>query len=63
MDIIRRGEFIAISEQATPGYTVISAEGTEKIIRDLAKTTSEAMDAVDDLMRKQGLNIPKDQAH
>ena len=53
-------DFIAINEQSTPGYNVISADGTEKIIRDLAKTTSEAMDAVADLMRKQGLNIPKE---
>src|SRR5690606_23745385 len=49
-------EFIAIADQSMPGYTVISAEGTEKIIHDLAKTSQAAMNAMDDLMRKQGIN-------
>jgi tripartite-type tricarboxylate transporter receptor subunit TctC len=55
-------DFIAMGEQAIPGFTVISAEGTERIIHDLGKTSDEALAAMDEMMRKQGLNIPKAQA-
>lgn len=41
---------------------VPSADATLKIIHDLAKTTDAAIEVVDDLMRKQGLNIAKAQA-
>ena len=54
-------EFLAMAEQSMPGFTVITAEGTERIIRNLAKTTPATIDAMDDLMRKQGLNIVKAQ--
>jgi tripartite-type tricarboxylate transporter receptor subunit TctC len=56
-------EFIAIADQSMPGYTVLSAEATEKIIHNLAKTSQAAMDAIDDLMRKQGLKVPKKETH
>ena len=54
-------DFVAQAEQSMPGFTVISSEGTEKIIRDLAKTTDAAIEVIDDMMRKQGLNIAKSQ--
>ncbi len=55
-------DFTALAEQSMPGFTVISAAGTEKIIHDLAKTSDAALGVMDDLMRKQGLNIAKAQA-
>ena len=55
-------EFLAMAEQSMPGFTVISAESTETIISNLAKTTPAAIEALDDLMRKQGLNIVKAEA-
>jgi hypothetical protein len=50
-------EFMALAEPSLPGFTVISAEETEHIIRELARTYEES-NVIDDLMRKQGLNVP-----
>ena len=60
--IVADPEFIAQAEQSMQGFTVINAEATEKIIHNLAKTTPAAIEAMDDLMRKQGLNIVKAEA-
>jgi hypothetical protein len=54
-------DFIAQAETSMPGFTVISADATLKIVQDLAKTTDAALEVMDDLMRKQGLNIAKAQ--
>lgn len=52
-------EFLAQAEQSMPGFTVISADGTGRIIRNLAKTTPEALSAMDEMLRAQGLNVAK----
>jgi len=52
-------EFLALAEQVIPGFTVVTAERTEQIIRNIAKTTPEAIESLDNMMRKQGLNIVK----
>lgn len=54
-------DFIAQAETSMPGFTVLSADATLKIIHDLAKTTDAALAVMDDLMRKHGLNIAKAQ--
>jgi hypothetical protein len=56
--IVADPEFVALAEPSLPGFTVIPAEETERIIGELARDYEET-DVVDDLMRKQGLNIPK----
>jgi len=52
-------EFVTQAEHVMPGYTVISAERTEQIIHDLASASDAALAAMDDLLRKQGLNVVK----
>jgi tripartite-type tricarboxylate transporter receptor subunit TctC len=51
-------EFKVQAAQAIEGFTAISPEDTVKIIRELAATSDEAIQTMDDLMRKQGLDIP-----
>jgi tripartite-type tricarboxylate transporter receptor subunit TctC len=60
--IVADPQFTALAEQSMPGFTVISAAATEKIIHNLAKTSNEALAVMDELMRKQGLNIAKAKA-
>lgn len=55
-------EFVAAAEQSMPGYTIVSAAATERIIGKLASTSKEALGVMDELMRKQGLNVAKAQA-
>jgi tripartite-type tricarboxylate transporter receptor subunit TctC len=55
-------EFVALAEPSLPGFSVISAQETEAIIRELARTYEES-NVIDDLMRKQGLNVPVGAAH
>jgi len=55
-------EFAALAEPSLPGFTVIPAAETERIIGELARDYEET-EVVDDLMRKQGLNVPKGAAH
>ena len=52
-------EFLALADQIIPGFTVVTAERTEQIIHNFAKTTPEAIEALDNIMRKQGLKIVK----
>lgn len=52
-------EFVAQAQQTMPGYTVLTAERTEKVIHDLASASDAALSAMDDLLRKQGLNVAK----
>ena len=54
--IVADPEFRALAEQSLPGFTVISAAETERIIAELARSY-DATNAVDDLLRKQGINV------
>ncbi len=51
-------EFKAVAVQTIEGFTPISPADTVKIIQGLAATSDEAIQTMDDLMRKQGLDIP-----
>lgn len=50
-------EFIAQAELAMQGFTIISPEDTVRNVRTLAETSDNTLDAMDDLMRKHGLDI------
>lgn len=51
--------FRAQAEKTIEGFTVISPQEMEKMIRDLAATSDEALSTMDALMREQGLNPVK----
>ena len=51
-------EFKALAEKTIEGFTAISPENTVKMIRELAATSNEAIETMNELMRKQGLDIP-----
>jgi hypothetical protein len=52
-------EFTAQAKKTIEGFTVLSPQETEEMIRDLAATPDEALTTTDALMRKQGLNPVK----
>ncbi|MGE5538715.1 MAG: Bug family tripartite tricarboxylate transporter substrate binding protein [Gemmatimonas sp.] len=52
-------EFLAQADTALEGFTPVSAETMEGMIRELAATSDEAIAAFDGLMRTQGLNPAK----
>lgn len=49
-------QFKAQAQEALEGFTVNSPAETVRMIHDLAVTSDEALDTMDALMRKQGLN-------
>jgi tripartite-type tricarboxylate transporter receptor subunit TctC len=52
-------EFTTQAKKTIEGFTVLSPQDTEEMIRDLAATSNEALETTDALMRKQGLNPVK----
>jgi hypothetical protein len=59
MKITANPEFKAQAKDALEGYTINSPEETERMIHDLAVTSDEALETMDGLMRKQGINLQK----
>lgn len=57
--IVVNPEFLKLAGQAMQGFTIISPEDTVKMIADLAATSDEALGAMDELMRKHGLNTDR----
>jgi tripartite-type tricarboxylate transporter receptor subunit TctC len=52
-------EFLAQAKKTIEGFTVISPQEMEEMIRDLAATPDDALTTTDAMMRKQGLNPVK----
>lgn len=51
-------EFIAQADVAMNGFVIISPDDTVQLVHTLAATSDDTLDAMDMLMRKQGLDIP-----
>jgi tripartite-type tricarboxylate transporter receptor subunit TctC len=52
-------EFKKVAEESIEGYSAIVAEDAAQLIKDLAETPDEALTTTDELLRQQGLEIPK----
>lgn len=59
LKIAANPDFKTQAQDALEGFTVNTPEETEQMIHDLAITSDEALDTMDAVMRRQGLNIPK----
>ena len=52
-------EFKKAAEETIEGYQAIPPKEAIALIKELAETSDEAMLATDELLREQGLDIPK----